>query len=102
VILDVTMPTMSGLQAAPQIAKLAAGCRILIFTVHESDRIAKNVRAAGANGYVQTLRPEEISSWPLMRYWPGAHFLAAKAGRNLTKAIFRWASPSAGLGAATG
>ena len=53
VILDVTMPTMSGLQAAPQIAKLATGCRILIFTMHESERMAKDVRAAGAHGYVQ-------------------------------------------------
>jgi DNA-binding NarL/FixJ family response regulator len=53
VILDVTMPTMSGLQAAPQIAKLAPGCRILIFTMHESERITKDVRAAGAHGYVQ-------------------------------------------------
>jgi DNA-binding NarL/FixJ family response regulator len=38
VILDVTMPTMSGLQAAPQIAKLAPGCRILIFTMHETGK----------------------------------------------------------------
>jgi DNA-binding NarL/FixJ family response regulator len=53
VILDVTMPTMSGLQAAPQIAKLAGNCRILIFTMHESERIASDVRAAGAHGYVQ-------------------------------------------------
>jgi DNA-binding NarL/FixJ family response regulator len=53
VILDVTMPTMSGLQAAPQIAKLAPGCRILIFTMHESERITNDVRAAGAHGYVQ-------------------------------------------------
>jgi len=53
VILDVTMPTMSGLQAAPQIAKLAKDCRILIFTMHESERIASDVRAAGAHGYVQ-------------------------------------------------
>jgi DNA-binding NarL/FixJ family response regulator len=53
VILDVTMPTMSGLQAAPQIARLAKDCRILIFTMHESERLSKDVRAAGAHGYVQ-------------------------------------------------
>jgi DNA-binding NarL/FixJ family response regulator len=53
VILDITMPSMSGLQAAPQIAKLNKDCRILIFTMHESERITKDVRAAGAHGYVQ-------------------------------------------------
>jgi DNA-binding NarL/FixJ family response regulator len=53
VILDITMPVMSGLQAAPQIAKLSGDCRILIFTMHESERIANDVRAAAAHGYVQ-------------------------------------------------
>jgi DNA-binding NarL/FixJ family response regulator len=53
VILDLTMPIMSGLQAAPQIARLAGDCRILIFTMHESERIVDDVRAAGAHGYVQ-------------------------------------------------
>jgi DNA-binding NarL/FixJ family response regulator len=53
VILDITMPVMSGLQAAPQIAKLSRDCCILIFTMHESERIASDVRAAGAHGYVQ-------------------------------------------------
>src|ERR1700693_4916587 len=53
VILDLTMPIMRGLQAAPQIARLAGDCRILIFTMHESERIVDDVRAAGAHGYVQ-------------------------------------------------
>jgi DNA-binding NarL/FixJ family response regulator len=53
VILDITMPSMGGLQAAPQIAKLNKDCRILIFTMHESERITKDVRATGAHGYVQ-------------------------------------------------
>jgi CheY-like chemotaxis protein len=53
VILEATMPTMSGLQAARQIAKLDKDCRISIFTMHESDRLAKDGRTAGAPGYLQ-------------------------------------------------
>jgi DNA-binding NarL/FixJ family response regulator len=53
VILDVTMPGMNGLQAAPQIARIAKDCRILIFTMHESGTMTKDVRAVGAHGYVQ-------------------------------------------------
>ena len=53
VILDITMPNMNGLEAAPRIAKLGGNCRILIFTMHESERIATDVRNAGAHGYVQ-------------------------------------------------
>lgn len=52
VILDITMPAMSGLEAASRIAKLGLDCRILMFTMHESDRLALEVREAGAQGFV--------------------------------------------------
>ena len=53
VILDITMPNMSGLEAASQIARLAPATRILIFTMHESRRMEFDVREAGAHGFVQ-------------------------------------------------
>ena len=53
VVLDVTMPGMSGLEAASHIAKVRPDCRILIFTMHDSDRLTAEVRSAGAHGYVQ-------------------------------------------------
>lgn len=53
VILDITMPSMNGLEAASQIAKLGVGSRILIFTMHEGTRVADEARAVGAQGYVQ-------------------------------------------------
>ena len=52
VILDVTMPTMSGLEAAEEIAKLRLNSRVLIFTMHDSGSLAKAVRRAGARGIV--------------------------------------------------
>jgi DNA-binding NarL/FixJ family response regulator len=51
-ILDVTMPTMSGLEAAEEIAKLQLETRVLIFTMHDSGSLAKAVRKAGAKGCV--------------------------------------------------
>jgi DNA-binding NarL/FixJ family response regulator len=51
-VLDITMPVMSGLEAATQIAKLRLGCQILMFTMHESQRLATEVRECGAQGYV--------------------------------------------------
>ena len=53
VILDITMPGMSGLEAAPHILNLKVGCRILIFTMHDSTRLSAEIRDAGAHGYVQ-------------------------------------------------
>jgi DNA-binding NarL/FixJ family response regulator len=51
-ILDITMPTLSGLEAASQIAGMGLGCRVLMFTMHESDRLAVEVRQADAQGFV--------------------------------------------------
>ena len=50
-ILDITMPKMSGLEAAPRIAKLGLGCRVLMFTMHDSED-SPEVRQAGAQGLV--------------------------------------------------
>ena len=52
VILDITMPGLSGLEAAHRLSKLGLSSRILIFTMHESDRLATEVRGTGAHGYV--------------------------------------------------
>jgi two-component system nitrate/nitrite response regulator NarL len=52
IILDVTMPVMSGLEAAPRIVALSLGTRILIFTMHQSETFANEVRHAGGHGYV--------------------------------------------------
>jgi DNA-binding NarL/FixJ family response regulator len=51
-VLDVTMPVMSGFEAAAQIVKAKSGCKVLIFTMHESERLDIEVRNAGAQGYV--------------------------------------------------
>jgi DNA-binding NarL/FixJ family response regulator len=53
VILDITMPGMSGLETAPRILNLGLGCRILIFTMHDSTRLSAEIRDTGAHGYVQ-------------------------------------------------
>jgi DNA-binding NarL/FixJ family response regulator len=52
VILDITMPVMSGLEAAAQIAESGVGCRILLFTMHESNSLESEVRDVCAHGFV--------------------------------------------------
>ncbi len=51
ILLDITMPVMGGLEAVPHLLKL--GHRILIFTMHESERLSDDIRKAGAHGYVR-------------------------------------------------
>jgi DNA-binding NarL/FixJ family response regulator len=51
-VLDITMPIMNGLQAAAEISRLKTPCRILVFTMHESERLIDEVRGVGAHGYL--------------------------------------------------
>jgi DNA-binding NarL/FixJ family response regulator len=64
-VLDVTMPGMSGLEAASAI--FASGSRVLMFTMHESEHLAAEVSQAGAQGFV----------------------LKSQAGKDLIRAIER-------------
>jgi len=52
VILDIAMPGMSGIEAASQLARAHLPCRVLLFTMYESGRLAEAAREAGAQGYV--------------------------------------------------
>jgi len=52
VVMDITMPHLSGLEASQEIAKLQLPSRVLIFTMHESKSLAPSVQRAGAQGYV--------------------------------------------------
>lgn len=52
ILLDITMPGMSGLEAASQISGLGLAGPILIFTMHESGELANDARRVGARGYV--------------------------------------------------
>jgi DNA-binding NarL/FixJ family response regulator len=52
VVLDLGMPELNGLDAARQIKKAVPRTEVLIFTMHETDQLVRDVFAAGALGYV--------------------------------------------------
>jgi DNA-binding NarL/FixJ family response regulator len=52
IILDLSMPVMNGLDAAPLLRKLLPNARIILFTVQEGREIERLARAAGANSLV--------------------------------------------------
>src|SRR5258708_34966836 len=51
-VLDISMPELNGLQATRQIKKALPSTEILIFTMHESEDLVRNVLAAGARAYL--------------------------------------------------
>jgi DNA-binding NarL/FixJ family response regulator len=51
-ILDITMPVMTGLDAMHELSGLNVRTRVLIFTMHDSSSLVRAVKDAGAQGYV--------------------------------------------------
>jgi DNA-binding NarL/FixJ family response regulator len=51
-VLDISMPGLNGIDAARQILKLCPKTKILIFTVHDAERLVYEVVEAGAHGYI--------------------------------------------------
>ena len=52
IIMDITMPEMSGIEATREISKLKLRAAVLVFTMHESKNLATTVQDAGARGFV--------------------------------------------------
>lgn len=51
-ILDISMPSLNGLDATRIIRKVSPRTEVLIFTMHESEQLIREVLAAGAKGYL--------------------------------------------------
>jgi DNA-binding NarL/FixJ family response regulator len=52
VIMDITMPVMSGLDATRLIMETVPQTKVLIFTMHDSEQMMQTALEAGARGYV--------------------------------------------------
>ena len=52
VVMDVSMPRMTGIQAAAQITQRSPGTRVLMLSMHDDERYFFEALAAGASGYV--------------------------------------------------
>jgi DNA-binding NarL/FixJ family response regulator len=52
IVLDVAMPNLNGLEATRQILKANPKAKVLVLTLHDSDRLIHEVLTAGASGFV--------------------------------------------------
>ena len=64
-VIDLSMPELNGLEATRQIRRERPHTEVLIFTMHETEQLIREVLSAGARGYV----------------------LKSDAGRHLTNAV---------------
>jgi signal transduction histidine kinase/CheY-like chemotaxis protein len=62
VLLDLAMPVMDGLQAAPEIRRLSPDTRIVILSGFSRDRLSDEARAVGADAYIEKgTSPKQIA-----------------------------------------
>jgi DNA-binding NarL/FixJ family response regulator len=52
VVLDISMPLMSGIEVAEELKKQGNKAKVVFLTVHEDDDIRETCQAAGGLGYV--------------------------------------------------
>lgn len=59
IILDVTMPVMSGFDAAREISKILPEIPILMLSMHDSRHLVEEARKIGVKGYVAKTQASE-------------------------------------------
>ena len=60
VVMDIQMPELSGMEATRQIRELLPRTEVLILTMHESERLVRDLLAAGARGYMLKTDASEL------------------------------------------
>ena len=76
VVLDISMPDLSGIEVAQRLKTMHSHTRIVFLTVHADSDYVKEAFAVGANGYV--LKSDLLADLPmaLKQAFGGDHFIS--------------------------
>ncbi len=83
VILDIAMPELNGIDAARQIRKSLPATKILIFSMHDTERLVLEVFQAGANGYLLKSDAGKLLITAVRTIAEGKHFFSAQVGEHI-------------------
>ncbi len=82
-ILDIAMPELNGIDAARQIRKLLPATKILIFSMHDTERLVLEVFQAGANGYLLKSDAGKLLITAVRTIADGRRFFSAQVGDHI-------------------
>lgn len=94
VILDVDMPGLNGLEAAPRIRKVAPNAKIIILTLHESAEMVRRALEVGAHGFVLKSDLADRLVTALLEVSRGKPFLTDKVSDIVMRDILATAEAS--------
>jgi len=83
ILLDINMPDMTGLDAAPLLREACPGARILMVSMHNSQDYISTALAAGAAGYVLKDVPAREIASAIIAVHSGGTYLSAGASERL-------------------
>lgn len=93
IVMDITMPEKSGIEATREIVKLGLRPAVLIFTMHEAKNLAETVQAVGARGFVLKSRAARDLVEALQALIGGGTFF----GPDIEKVATKRSEPNRGL-----
>ncbi|RMH19188.1 MAG: DNA-binding response regulator [Acidobacteria bacterium] len=76
VVLDISMPGESGLEAIGKLIDAAPGCRVLVLTMHDDYAYLRAAMAAGTSGYVVKSAADEELIEAIRRLHQGRTFIS--------------------------
>jgi DNA-binding NarL/FixJ family response regulator len=91
-IIDLGMPELNGMEATRQILKSCPDTRVLIFTMHETERLVQDVFQAGAKAYVLKSDAGKHLVHAIRAIHCGDHFFSSKVTEVIFEGFLRSAS----------
>jgi DNA-binding NarL/FixJ family response regulator len=93
-ILDMSMPELNGLEATRQILRTQPQLKVLIFTMHETEKIIIDVLEAGARGVVLKSDLGEDMVMAVESIAKGRRFFTSRVAETVVEAYLSKRSPS--------
>lgn len=95
VIMDITMPTLNGIEATRQIVSELPGTRVIALSMHSDRKFVKEMLSAGASGYLLKDSAFEELSKAINAVFHNQCYLSASIDDQSLKEYFGTAKPRA-------
>jgi two-component system response regulator NreC len=93
VLMDISMPSLNGLEATRQIKKQSPGVKVLILTAHDNEEYVLEVVHCGASGYLLKTSPAEDLYTAIQSVHSGHAFFSPSVSKILMDDYLKSAAP---------
>lgn len=88
-LLDISMPIMSGVECIKEIKARGLSCRILVLTMYDDDEYIKEVMRAGADGYVLKKSADTELVEGILKIYSGKKYLNETMSQTLLDSLLK-------------